>query len=79
MLKYCDFYYQRKDTVMSGRQVAIQILMFLLLVFSCSSDPTSSGSGNNPVASITSPANNSEFDEGVLINIKDSATDEDSF
>jgi uncharacterized protein (TIGR02145 family) len=48
----------------------------LLFIISCTSNPAATEENNNPTVSILSPTNNSEFDDGVSINIKANAVDD---
>jgi uncharacterized protein (TIGR02145 family) len=50
----------------------------MLFIMSCSDNPASTEDNNNsPTVSIMSPSNNSEFDDGVSVNIKADASDDD--
>ena len=50
----------------------------MLFIISCSDNPASTEDNNNsPAVSIMSPLNNSEFEDGVSVNIKADASDDD--
>lgn len=66
--------YRFKGLKMFGRYT-IYILLMFTVTFSCKNEPSSPSDFEEPILSISYPANNSEFEEGAVIPIKAEAFD----